>query len=159
MGETKKTTIKKMTNGYKTLYKSPTYNSWACMKCRCDCKNTPYYKDYGGRGITYSEKWATFKGFLDDMGERPEGCTLDRIDVNGNYCKENCRWATKSQQQHNMRTQKRPLVGVRFDSTRKASPWACRICAKGRQYASRKKTLDEALKWRKKMEEKLWEQQ
>lgn len=160
MGDTKKTTIKKLSQGYDPrLYKSPTYNSWSGLKNRCNCKAAKYYKDYGGRGITYCEKWETFEGFLDDMGERPAGCTLDRIDVNGNYCKENCRWASRAEQQRNQRIQRNPLVGVRYDRAHKNCPWACRINAMGKQFASRRKTLAEAIKWRKMMEEKLWGQQ
>lgn len=143
----------------KGLYKSPTYNSWACMKCRCNCKNAKYYKNYGGRGIKYDPKWETFEGFLDDMGIAPKGKTLDRLDVDGDYCKRNCRWATKSEQQRNTRFQKNILVGVRFDRNHKSCPWACRINANGKQYASRRKTKLEAIAWRTNMEEKLWGQQ
>ena len=142
-----------------SLYKTPTYNSWACMKARCDCQSSPYYKNYGGRGIKYDTKWTTFDGFLEDMGLAPEGKTLDRIDVDGDYCKENCRWASKTTQQRNTRYQKNPLVGVRFEPLHKTHKWACRINAKGKQYASRRKTKLEAVAWRKMMEDKLWSQQ
>lgn len=75
------------------------------MKKRCDHPKNKSYKNYGGRGITYCEKWKTFKGFLDDMLESYEvGLSLDRIDVNGNYNKENCRWADKIVQANNTRT-------------------------------------------------------
>lgn len=76
------------------------HKTWCDMKYRCDNKKD---KDYGGRGITYDPRWEKFENFLQDMGERPEGKTLDRINVNGNYCKENCRWATMKQQQRNKR--------------------------------------------------------
>lgn len=80
------------------------YNVWSGMKQRCINKNTPHYHNYGGRGIRYCDRWHAFEGFLNDMGEsyRP-GLTLDRIDVDGPYCKSNCRWIPKSQQSDNKR--------------------------------------------------------
>lgn len=79
------------------------YHSWYNMKDRCTNRNNPQFKDYGGRGITYDPKWETFEGFYEDMGERPEKLTLDRINNNGNYEKGNCRWATYYQQNSNLR--------------------------------------------------------
>lgn len=82
---------------------SPTYATWLAMKIRC---NRPYahnYHLYGGRGISICERWGDFVCFLADMGDRPEGKTLDRIDPNGNYEKDNCRWATSKEQSRNRR--------------------------------------------------------
>jgi hypothetical protein len=73
------------------------------MKSRCSCVTASNYSLYGQRGITYVESWETYDNFLADMGKRPEKTTLDRIDPNKGYCKENCRWATSSQQQKNRR--------------------------------------------------------
>jgi hypothetical protein len=73
---------------------------------RCTNPNNDDYPDYGGRGITVCERWCGkhgFENFLHDMGERPEGKTLDRKNVNGNYCKSNCRWATAHEQRINQR--------------------------------------------------------
>ena len=85
---------------------SPTYVSWQHMKTRCVNPLHPWYKRYGGRGITMCDRWLTFSNFLKDMGERPKETSLDRIDNEGNYEPENCRWATQSQQIQNSETSK-----------------------------------------------------
>ncbi len=77
--------------------------AWDGLKQRCDNPNNKDYPDYGGRGITYSEDWKVFANFKRDMSPRPSGLTLDRKDVNGNYCKENCRWASRVTQGGNRR--------------------------------------------------------
>lgn len=83
---------------------SKIWNSYRGMKERCTNKNNNRYESYGGRGISYDPKWESFDGFLDDMFPTyQEGLELDRIDVNGNYCKENCRWSTQSEQCYNQR--------------------------------------------------------
>ena len=83
-------------NNYKHGYfGTPTYKSWSEMKYRCN-KGIKNYKN-----ITYCKDWEKFENFLKDMGERPEGKTLDRINVYGNYEPNNCRWATFEEQENN----------------------------------------------------------
>ena len=94
------------------MAKTRFYKSWKSMKIRCLNKNREYYKYYGGRGITVCEEWLDFNNFKNDMYESYLGhvkdfgekqTTLDRIDNNGNYCKENCKWSTYKEQIANQR--------------------------------------------------------
>lgn len=82
----------------------PTYKSWRNMKKRCNNKNYQHYRRYGGRGIMYQASWESYSNFLSDMGERPEGTSLDRIDPDGNYSVSNCTWATHKSQSNNKTT-------------------------------------------------------
>ena len=85
---------------------SKTYQSWRAMRERCSNPNNSHYNSYGGRGIVVCERWNNFALFLADMGERPPGKTLDRINNNGNYNPTNCRWATDTEQRANKRSRK-----------------------------------------------------
>jgi len=81
--------------------RTPTYGSWFNMKQRCLNPNNPAYMRYGGRGITVCKRWMEFTNFLTDMGERPNNKTIDRIDNDGNYEPDNCKWSTISEQRKN----------------------------------------------------------
>jgi len=81
--------------------RNPTYVSWRCLIGRCTNPSYDNYKMYGGAGITLCPKWLDFDAFVSDMGDRPVGKTLDRIDTTKSYTKDNCRWATHSEQQSN----------------------------------------------------------
>lgn len=105
-----------------------TYSSWQSMKDRCKNPKSPGYENYGGRGISYDPSWEEFMSFYEDMGERPEGLELDRIDVNGNYCKENCKWSDATEQSFNRRKREgtsSAYVGVYFSNTKEK--WAAVI--------------------------------
>ncbi len=88
-------------HGHATNGISPTYHTWAGMKARCNNPKHSSYSTYGKKGISVCKEWDNFSKFITDMGVKPIGKSLDRIDYNGNYCKENCRWATYKEQSRN----------------------------------------------------------
>lgn len=81
----------------------PLYNTWRTMRQRCFRKTYKNYSSYGGRGITICERWDEFWAFVEDMGDKPDGTSLERIDNDKGYSKENCRWATFAEQNRNTR--------------------------------------------------------
>lgn len=90
-----------ITNTKHGMHQSKTYGIWRAMIQRCTNPNTTHYNRYGGRGIKVCDRWRKFENFFDDMAVKPPGLTLDRIDNNGDYCKENCRWVTHKENCNN----------------------------------------------------------
>ena len=138
------------------MRKTPTYTTWQSMIARCKYPYVNGYKNYGGRGITVCDRWTKpggFLNFLADMGERPEGKSIDRINNDGNYEPSNCRWATPQEQtvtqrkRHRMTDEDRkardaarqrarrrrldPLVG-----TKRPGPERKKECSKGHPYTA-----------------------
>lgn len=112
------------------------HKSWMSMRQRCRNPNCPAFHSYGGRGITICERWDKFENFFADMGPRPDGLELDRIDVNGNYEPSNCRWATQLQQGRNQRKTRFATIN---GTTKPLTEWA-------EHYGINTKTLETRLR-------------
>jgi hypothetical protein len=93
-------------------HKSAEYSTWKAMRARCMRVNSVQFADYGGRGIKVCSRWDSYENFLKDMGRKPTpGHSIDRIDNDGGYCPENCRWATHEEQSRNKRTSRMLTYG------------------------------------------------
>ena len=122
-------------NGRRGRKKPNTYSSWLGMKSRCDNVLGDHYLNYGGRGIIYAKEWSNFVTFLRDMGECPDGLTLERIDVNSGYTKDNCKWVTRSEQSYNRRMNSKNTSGVEGVNLRKdTGKWSVYIDKEGIRY-------------------------
>ena len=99
----------------------PLYATWCNMKARCDNRNHPQFKDYGGRGISYCPSWELFPAFLQDVGEKPfPEATLDRVNNDGGYTSDNTRWADRTTQRINSRQIRLVTIG---GATKRIMEW------------------------------------
>lgn len=131
-----------------------TYDTWYNMKKRCMDPLHDRYCDCGGKGITFDPSWSEYKNFLADMGERPPGLTLDRLDNTKGYFKANCRWATTEVQAHNKRLRKDNSCGVKGVAPGKKGSWRAYGTVKRlTQTLYHGPSFEEAVKARKKWEE------
>lgn len=130
------------------------YKTWDSMRQRCLNKNHEAYKRYGGRGIKICQRWQGtygFRNFLEDMGIRPKGCSLDRINVDEGYCPENCRWATARTQACN-KANSRKIPGVTPQTN--SNTWRARYRCSGKNLCRCFKTYEEAVAQRLEWEQK-----
>jgi predicted nucleic acid-binding Zn ribbon protein len=109
------------------------YKVWKSMINRCYTKSSNAYSNYGGRGITVCDRWKnSFTNFYEDMGDPPEGHSIERIDVNGNYCPENCKWIPNKDQHKNKRTTVKVLLNgelmIQADAAKKLNKHPATLC-------------------------------
>ena len=129
---------------------TPEYRAWSAMKARCERETHPAFRHYGGRGIKVCKSWSeNYLNFLRDMGRRPEGATLDRLDNMGHYSPENCRWVSHQKNLQNTRASRRWVIdGKEYASAAEAAKangvgsatiigWCKGYKVKGRHYAAR----------------------
>ena len=153
-----KTKERSITHG---MSKSPEYNSWSHILARCNNINNKDYHHYGGRGITICDRWLKFENFFEDMGKKPKGLTIERIDNDKGYYKKNCKWDTQTAQVRNQRLQKTNKTGVAGVGWHKRDlKYHVSITAKNKQYfIGYFDTLEQAKMARKHAERLYWGKQ
>lgn len=133
---------------------------WRGMIYRCYNKKNKNYANYGGRGIRVCSRWIIFENFFSDMGKIPEGLSIDRIDNNGNYEKNNCRWATAKEQAKNRREKKEVTIRYKIKckrckkevSMKSADAIYCSIKCRDRNRNIRRKSIRRRRKIEKRVE-------
>lgn len=141
------------------MWRTSEYEAWHGILQRCNNPNHPWYHSYGGRKITVCERWLKFENFYADMGDCPEGLTIERIDNDEGYYSGNCKWATPTEQQRNKRLNKNNktgIPGVNWD--KRSQKYLVRITVNHKGYFIKLcKTLKQAAIVRKQAELKYWD--
>lgn len=127
------------------LSRTAEYSSWINMRQRCSSKNDKSYKNYGGRGIKVCDKWLNFQNFFKDMGPKPNAnYSIERIDNDGDYCPQNCEWATHTEQMNNRRPSSATSVWRRNNPKHK-NKWFYQFKYKNKHYSKHFRTRAEAI--------------
>lgn len=140
------------------MYRTATYHIWQGMIQRCTNPKAEYYKDYGGRGIKASHRWRKFENFFSDMGMKPDGLTIERINNDKGYYKENCCWASPAQQARNTRLSQANTTGVKGVAWHKTTQkYQASICVNYKRiHLGSYEILEQAAIARKNGEQKHW---
>lgn len=157
---------KKVTSGKRGATKYPEYGSFISMRDRCRNPKNPAYKNYGAKGVKVCDRWCnestdSFWNFIEDMGRRPKGYSLDRIDPNGDYCPENCRWVDRHTQNTNYRniqsdTGEHNIYKARNHGVIKENVWTVTLKHDGARIYKRFNDFNEAIRWRDQKIKEIW---
>lgn len=133
------------------MSKTKIYNVWNNMMKRCFNNKDPAYKNYGGRGIIVSDRWLIFENFFEDMGHPPKNMSIDRVDNELGYSKENCRWADRSMQNTNKRPWKESTTGIiNITFSERDQLYNVGIKRYGKRYRKSFKNIEDAIEWKEK---------